>query len=214
MNIILTSVEDALADAWEGFCGDLPFVSVHRGSIFDLSCDAVVSPANSYGFMDGGIDMLYSEVFGWDVQERLQAVIREKHHGELLVGAAEIVETNYPTLPFLIAAPTMRVPMILQHSVNPYLAARAVLLLVKHGTFTHGRNAGKPVADFVNSIAFPGLGTGVGRIGPNTCARQVRAAIDAVLLGQEISPASWVEAQQRHRGLYLGMEAGRNSERE
>jgi len=32
MNIILTSVEDALADAWERFCGDLPFVTVHRGS--------------------------------------------------------------------------------------------------------------------------------------------------------------------------------------
>ena len=190
MNIILTSVEDALADAWERFCGDLPFVSVHRGSIFDLSCDAVVSPANSYGFMDGGIDMLYSEVFGWGVQERLQAIIREKYHGELLVGTAEIVETNSPGLLFLIAAPTMRVPMILQHSVNPYLAARAVLLLVKHGTFTHGPNIGIPVADFVDSIAFPGLGTGVGRIGPNTCARQVRAAINAVLLDQEPFPVS------------------------
>ena len=60
MNIILTSVEPALADAWERFCGDLDFVTVHRGSIFDLSCDAVVSPANSFGFMDGGIDMLYT----------------------------------------------------------------------------------------------------------------------------------------------------------
>lgn len=214
MKIILTSVEDALADAWERFCGNLPSVSVHRGSIFDLSCDAVVSPANSYGFMDGGIDMLYTLEFGWDVQERLQALIREKHHGELLVGAAEIVETGNLALPFLIAAPTMRVPMILQHSVSPYLAAHAVLLLVKFGIFTHGPNAGKPIADFIDSVAFPGLGTGVGRIGPNTCARQVRAAIDAVLLGQEPFPASWVEAQQRHRGLYLGMEAGRNSERE
>ena len=214
MNIILTSVEDALADAWEQFCGDLPFVSVYRGSIFDLSCDAVVSPANSYGFMDGGIDLLYSEVFGWQVQERLQELIQEKHHGELLVGAAEIVETGGLALPFLIAAPTMRVPMILQHSVNPYLAARAVLLLVKHGVFTHGPNTAKPIADFVGSVAFPGLGTGVGRIGPNTCARQVRAAIDAVLLDQEPFPASWVEAQKRHRGLYLGVEAGRNLERE
>ena len=189
-------------------------MSVHRGSIFDLSCDAVVSPANSYGFMDGGIDLLYSEQFGWGVQKRLQALIREKHHGELLVGAAEIVETNSPSLPYLIAAPTMRVPMILQHSVNPYLAARAVLLLVKHGTFCHGPHQGEPISKVVDSIAFPGLGTGVGRIGPNTCARQVRAAMDAVLLGQEPFPVSWVDAQQRHRNLYLGMEAGRNSERE
>ena len=65
MNVILTSVEPALADAWERFCGDLNFVTVHRGSLFDLSCDAVVSPANSFGFMDGGIDMLYGQYFGW-----------------------------------------------------------------------------------------------------------------------------------------------------
>lgn len=214
MNIILTSVDDALADAWERFCGDLPFVSVHRGSIFDLSCDAVVSPANSYGFMDGGIDMLYSEFFGWGVQERLQTLIQEKHHGELLVGDAEIVETGHPNLPFLIAAPTMRVPMILQHSVNPYLAARAILLLVKHGTFSYGPHQGKPISKFVDSIAFSGLGTGVGRIGPNTCARQVRAAIGAVLFNEEVFPESWVEAQKRHRGLYLGMVAGKDLQRE
>lgn len=202
MNIILTSVEEGLADAWERFCGDLPFVTVHRASIFDLSCDAVVSPANSFGFMDGGIDMLYTQHFGWHVQERLQEAIREHHHGELLVGAAEIVETDDPDLPFLIAAPTMRVSTILRDSVNPYLAARAALLLAAHGTFTQGTYAGERIADFVDSLAFPGLGTGVGRVGPNTCARQVRAAMDAVLLGREVFPVSWVDAQHRHQGLY------------
>jgi O-acetyl-ADP-ribose deacetylase (regulator of RNase III) len=202
VNIILTSVEEGLADAWERFCGDLDFVTVHRGSIFDLSCDAVVSPANSFGFMDGGIDMLYTQHFGWHVQERLQEAIREGHHGELLVGAAEIVETDDPDLPFLVAAPTMRVPTILRDSVNPYLAARAALLLAAHGTFARGTYAGEKIAGFVDSIAFPGLGTGVGRVGPNTCARQVRAAIDAVLLGREVFPVSWVDAQHRHQGLY------------
>ncbi len=202
MNIILTSVEDGLADAWERFCGDLTFVTVHRGSIFDLSCDAVVSPANSFGFMDGGIDMLYTQHFGWHVQERLQEAIREGHYGELLVGAAEVVETDNPDLPFLVAAPTMRVPTILRDTVNPYLAARAALLLVKHGIFSQGTYAGEKIADYVGSIAFPGLGTGVGRVGPNTCARQVRAAIDAVLLGREVFPLSWVDAQHRHQGLY------------
>jgi len=202
MNIILTSVEDGLADAWERFCGDLPFVTVHRGSIFDLSCEAVVSPANSFGFMDGGIDMLYTQHFGGHVQERLQKAIREDHHGELLVGTAEIVETDDPNLPFLVAAPTMRVPTILRDSVNPYLAARAALLLVRHGTFTRGTYTGERVAAYVDSLAFPGLGTGVGRVGPNTCARQVRAAIDSVLLGREVFPVSWVDAQHRHQGLY------------
>lgn len=202
MKIILSAVEPELANAWERFCGDLDIVEVHRGSILDLSVDAAVSPANSFGFMDGGIDMLYSQHLGWHVQERLQKIITEKHHGELIVGAAEIVETDHPQIPYLIAAPTMRVPMILRNSINPYLAARAALLLIKHGMFSSGSLKGETVADFVQSVAFPGMGTGVGRIGPNTCARQVRAAIEEVFLGKNRFPQSWADAQKRHQELY------------
>src|SRR5437016_5649909 len=116
MNIILTAREPELADAWQQFCGDLDCVTIFNGSIFDVNCDAVVSPANSFGFMDGGIDALYTQRFGRQVQERLQDLIRQHHHGELLVGTAEIVDTDYPPIPFLIAAPTMRVPMILHNT--------------------------------------------------------------------------------------------------
>lgn len=202
VRIVLAAVENDLADAWERHCGDLPDVSIHRGSILDLSVDAVVSPANSFGFMDGGIDNLYSDRFGWEVQERLQRLIRIRHHGELLVGAAEIVETGHPRISYLIAAPTMRVPMVLTDTVNPYLAARAVLLLIQHGVIPTGTLAGEPVAAAVQSVAFPGLGTGVGQVGPNTCAHQVRAAIEEVVLGRHHYPRTWAEAQQRHQLLY------------
>ncbi len=93
-------------------------MSVLRGSILDVACDAVVSPANSFGFVDGGIDLLYAQHFGWEVQDRLQELIRTRHR-ELLVGSAKMVETGHARIPFLIAAPTMRVPMILRESVNP-----------------------------------------------------------------------------------------------
>ena len=56
--------------------------------------------------------------------------------------------------------------------------------------------------DVFSSVAFPGLGTGVGRVGPNTCARQVRAAIEEVVLGPVPFPRTWAEAQQRHQLLY------------
>jgi O-acetyl-ADP-ribose deacetylase (regulator of RNase III) len=202
MKIILTATEDALASAWEQHCGDLENVGVHGSSILDVDCDAVVSPANSFGFMDGGIDMLYSQHFGWQVQKRLQTLIRDKHHGELLVGAAEIVETDNLRVPFLIAAPTMRVPMKLQDTVNPYLAARAVLLLIQHGTFDRGIYEGERIADVVKTVAFPGLATGVGAAGPNTCAHQVRVAIEEVLLGKTTFPRTWAEASERHQKLY------------
>lgn len=202
MNIVLTAVEADLADAWRRHCGDLPGVTVHHGSIFDLGVDAVVSPANSFGFMDGGIDRLYSHRFGWEVQARLQGLIRTRHHGELIVGAAEIVATDNPRIPFLIAAPTMRVPMILGDTVNPYLAARAALLLIRHGVFPAGPLAGEAVSSAVNSVAFPGLGTGVGQVSPDTCAHQVRAAIEEVVLGGGQAPRTWAEAQQQHQRLY------------
>jgi len=202
MKIILAAVEDELADAWRRHCGDLPDVSVHHGSILDLSVDAVVSPANSFGFMDGGIDLRYSQRFGWGVQARLQELIRTRHHGELLVGAAEIVETGELAIPFIIAAPTMRVPTILRGGVNPYLAARAVFLLHRHGVVPSGSLVGERVELAVQSIAIPGLGTGVGRMEPDICARQVRAAIEEVVLARREFPRSWSDAQERHQRLY------------
>ena len=203
MKIILTSVETGLLDAWTKFCGDLDFVTIHHGSILDLACDAVVSPANSFGFMDGGIDALYSDRFGWTVQKRLQRLIADRHRGELLVGTAEIVETDYLRLPFLIAAPTMRVPMILgRETVTPYLATRATLLLVGNGIFPEGQHAGERVSAHVESVAFPGMGTGVGKVPFEVCARQVRAAIDDVLLKKFYPPVSWAEASERHQLLY------------
>lgn len=202
LKIVLSALDNDLAAAWQKYCGSLPGVEIHRGSILELSVDAVVSPANSFGFMDGGIDHLYSRHFGWEVQDRLQELIRQRHHGELLVGAAEIVETNHDRIPFLIAAPTMRVPMILSESVNPYLAARAVFLLIRNCVFATGSLQGNPIEAAVKSVAFPGLGTGIGRVSPATCARQIRLAIEEVVLGQISFPRSWVDAQHRHQLLY------------
>jgi O-acetyl-ADP-ribose deacetylase (regulator of RNase III) len=205
MQVILTALDESQAKAWRLFCGDLEFVEVYHGSILDLSCDAVVSPANSFGFMDGGVDAAYLRYFGGDIQNRVRQRIDEKHHGELPVGAADIVETGDERIPFLIFAPTMRVPMVLRDSVNAYLAARAVFLLVKHGVFSAGTEVGRPIAGRIERVAFPGLGTGVGRLGPNTCARQVRAAIDDILLERFVSPRTWAEASERHQLLYTDL---------
>ncbi|MCB9637315.1 MAG: macro domain-containing protein [Myxococcales bacterium] len=196
--VILTSIDRKLAEAWQRHCGTFPFVEVHHGSIFDVSVDAVVSPANSFGFMDGGMDRLLTERFGQELQARLQQMIRTHHHGELLVGTAEILETEQEMPAFLISAPTMRVAMPLSHSVNPYLAARAVFLLWKFGVIREGRWAGEAVSKHVKSIAFPGLGTGAGGIPPVVCAKQMRDAITEVLLERGVFPQSVQQARKWH----------------
>ena len=110
MKLILSAIEPTLADAWHRLCGDIDIVSLRRGSIIDLKYDAVASPVNSFGFMDGGIDRIYGNQLGWKVQDRLQRQIREWHRGELLVGNAEIVSTDRPRIPYLIAAQRCEYP--------------------------------------------------------------------------------------------------------
>ena len=202
MKLILSAIEPSLAEAWQEFCGDLDFVEVHRGSIIDINCDAVVSPANSFGFMDGGIDTLYMDYFGSEIQMKVRRQIYNHHGGELIVGHADIVETGDDIIPFLIVAPTMRVPMVLIDSVNPYLAARAVFRLIKEGVFLSGQYEGQSVGEHIKQVALPGLGTGVGKVGYNTCAHQVRSAINDVILEQYRMPQSWAEASERHQLLY------------
>lgn len=179
-------------------------VRFYDGSILDVSCDAIVSPANSFGFMDGGVDALFLKRFGVELQERVQAVIAKDHGGELLVGSADVVETEDALIPLLIVAPTMRVPMILRDSVNPYLSARAALRLARYGTFRHGALSGMPIRERIHRIAFPGLGTGVGQVSANVCARQVAQAIEDVLLDRYSMPRTWAEASERHQDLTGG----------
>ena len=129
MKVFLSAAEKDLHDAWEKHCGDLDFVEV-VGDIFACDAQCYVSPANSFGFMDGGIDWAYSRRFGFQVEQKLQRKLREEFDGELLVGQATMVETGDSKVPYLISAPTMRIPTVLaKRTVNPYLAARAALLI-------------------------------------------------------------------------------------
>lgn len=190
MRIILAAIEDDLIEAWRVvFDPQMDVeVDIYPGSIFDLQVDALVSPANSFGFMDGSLDYLISQSLGWHIQEKLQGVIKEKHGGELMVGNAEVIATDNKKCPYIVSAPTMRVPMVLGgNSVNTYLAAKAAL-----------REALKYPQ--IQSIAFPGMGTGVGMVPPELCAIQMLQAFKDVLYPS--FPQSWRAAQVSHIHLF------------
>ncbi|MCX6714600.1 MAG: macro domain-containing protein [Candidatus Uhrbacteria bacterium] len=200
--IVFFDLQPSLCAAWSKLLAteQIENVRIHCGRFLDLSADAIVSPANSYGFMDGGIDRSYSDFFGWDLQKILQKEIELKHHGELLVGQAEMIATSNASFPYLIAAPTMRVPMVLGPiTVNPYLAMRAVLLLWKHGMHN-----GRRVCEFVQSIAVPGFATGIGRVPPDVCARQQFQAVREMRISPSY-PNSWHDAQTKHQLLYTDL---------
>lgn len=170
MKVILCDIEPKIVAAWVMRFKKSPDVTCINSQIFDpdlLSSqpiDAIVSPANSFGFMDGGIDLIYSYFFGWDLQRRLQEKIRVDWHGELPVGCADIVETKHHQIPYLISTPTMRIPMNVQATSNVYLAFRAALITAAKYKF--------------NTILCPGLGTGVGKVTAESCADQMLQAFN------------------------------------
>ncbi|HWO60340.1 MAG TPA: phage tail protein, partial [Umezawaea sp.] len=52
--IVLCAVDEPLATAWLSVAEGRAGIRVHRGSVLDIIAEAVVSPANSYGWMRGG----------------------------------------------------------------------------------------------------------------------------------------------------------------
>ena len=195
VDIILGAKDPDLIDAWEMEFSGLDKVTVRGGNLLLVRADALVSPANSFGFMDGGFDWSISELFSWKIQGIVQKAIREKHGGELLVGAAEVVATAHEQFPYLICAPTMRVPHPIPETVNAFLAMRAILRAVEEFN--------KPDLK-IRSIAIPGLGTGIGRIPPYRCARQMRAGYDEVYGKKSNHFASLNEAIKRHQHFLNG----------
>lgn len=160
-------------------------VTAKTGSILDIDCDAVVSPANSFGFMDGGVDYVYSEFFGWHVQETLQKWIAARPFKELLVGQALLVPTGAAPA-YVISAPTMRVPKRIADLADIFLACRAATELAVRTKLSH--------------IAFPGMGTGCGGVPHEYAAKAMLNGIKAGL-EQQPFPATWQEAQARHFGI-------------
>jgi len=190
MHINFCLSDQRIYDAFRTACDNgVECPRLESGSILRLDVEAIVSPANSFGIMDGGLDAQYLDAFGASLQNDVQRVILNQNDGELPVGQATAVRINHKQI--LIVAPTMRVPMILpKDTVNPYLATRAALIAAR-------------VLD-VTSIAIPAMGAGVGRVPPDICARQMLAAYVNFIHPPTTMPASFRDVQNQHQSLYCG----------
>ncbi len=175
LRLTIGDINAEISQAFAVQFGDVPAVEVVCGNLLDASCDGIVSPANSFGDMGGGIDKAIDDFHRGEAQRRVMAAIAEQYFGELPVGAALVVELEASRFPFVVAAPTMRIPGSVQGSINAYLSMRAALVAVLKHNSQGGRR--------IRSLAIPGLGTGVGGLGYDEAAEQMRAAYDNVVGG-------------------------------
>ncbi|QFT56450.1 macro domain-containing protein [Microbulbifer sp. THAF38] len=192
--IYLIDKSKELVEAWHQVFGDIEIFEIIEGDFFSKPADAMVSPANSFGIMDGGLDLPIRNELGFEVEDRLQERIKSDFHGELPIGSAIVIPTSNSRWPYLISAPTMRIPEDISNTMNAYHAFRAILNSVR--LF----NESTPTQR-INSIVCPGLGTGIGNLPARRCAGHMRAAYNYLSKPPRIP--SYKEIHETHRKLQI-----------
>src|SRR5262245_54048028 len=92
LRLSLGARHPAVAAALATEFAEVSSVEVVEGDLLDLSVDAVVSPANSFGDMSGGIDKAIDDFHQGEAQRLVREAIASQFLGELPVGVALIVE--------------------------------------------------------------------------------------------------------------------------
>lgn len=192
--LILVDPKKQLCEAWRTAFQNYPEVEIINGRFEQIPAyDCMVSAANSFGLMDGGVDLAITNYFGQSLQTQVQRVILARYNGEQPVGTSFITETNHPVHPFLAHTPTMRVPMPIANTDNVYLAMKAMLQAVKDFNAESER---------IRTVVCPGLGTATGRVPFAEAARQMELAYR--YYKNPPRALSWNYAAARHRSILSG----------
>ncbi|MFQ5629082.1 MAG: Appr-1-p processing protein, partial [bacterium] len=73
--IYLIDIHEALASAWRQVFENIDIFVPVQGDFFSVEADAMVSPANSFGIMDGGLDLAIRRKLGFHVQKVIKSVV-------------------------------------------------------------------------------------------------------------------------------------------
>ncbi|MGI4867052.1 MAG: macro domain-containing protein [Janthinobacterium lividum] len=192
--LVLVDPNAALCEAWATAFRSYPEVEIVNGRFEQIPVfDCMVSAANSFGLMDGGVDLAITNYFGQALQARVQQVILARYTGEQPVGTSFIIETGHSAHPFLAHTPTMRVPMPIADTDHVYLAMKAMLQAVQDFNAAGER---------IQTVVCPDLGTATGRVPAAEAARQMALAYH--YYRHPPQSLNWNAAAARHRSIVGG----------
>ena len=118
-------------------------ITIKQGDITEERVDAIVNPANSYGYMGGGVAGALKEKGGIEIEQEACS------HAPIPVGSAVVTKGGLLTAEHVIHAPTMEQP-----------GARIIDVgIIKEATLAALQCADE---QGFGKIAMPGMGTGVG----------------------------------------------------
>lgn len=128
-------------------------IIVQKGDLTKIPCDAIVNPANSFGYMGGGVAGAIKRIGGVEIEN--EAITK----APIPVGKAVFTVAGRLPCSFVIHAPTMEQPAMRIGIDNVKDATRAALEL--------------GVELKLKSIAIPGMGTGVGGVPTDSAAEAI-----------------------------------------
>lgn len=182
MKIYLLDINKEMTDAWSKYFEHTPIEVVNKDFATFMTehpdIEAIVSPANSFGLMDGGYDKAITNYFGPELMETVQLVILRDWFGEQPVGTSlsvpilnslylkhipeeeKVLEQNH----ILIHTPTMRTPeVIIDHRIVYQCMRTTLIEAIKQG---------------VDSIVIPAFGGCTGRVPYEVIAKMMFLAYE------------------------------------
>jgi len=178
-----------------------PHVEVVCGKFQQLKeFDCMVSAANSFGLMDGGVDAAITLYYGGDLQRRVQQHIIDHFDGEQPVGTSFLLRTGNAEHPWLAHTPTMRVPMTIYGTDSVYRAMKALLRTVYD--HNHACAVSGQMKDTIKTMACTGFGTFYGKMPFEEAARQMYVGYRNFL--HPPTRLNWQFANQRQADVGFG----------
>jgi O-acetyl-ADP-ribose deacetylase (regulator of RNase III) len=188
----LVHPDEAMCEAFRTRFAGLRGARVIRGRFEDLDPhDAFVTAGNAFGMMTAGIDAAVVRAFGDQLMTRVQHRIMSDCYGEQPVGTAFVLDTGHAAVPFLVHAPTMRVPGNIAGTDKVYCATWAALLAIQAHNATAERK--------IETAALPAMGTGFGGVPFDEAARQMAAAYRHYL--EPPHRIDWDFVIERHKAI-------------
>ena len=132
-------------------------IIVLTGDITKQKVDAIVNPANSLMIMGGGVAGAIKRAGGKEIEDEAMK------HAPVAVGKAIATGAGQLEAKYVIHAPTMKMPAMSIDKGNVQSAMRGALDCAKQLR--------------IKTIAFPGMGTGVGGLGLEEAVRSMVSEI-------------------------------------
>lgn len=188
MKIYLVDLDNRMTTRWAKDFQDAEEVEIVNGDMPEFldshkDVDTIVSAANSFGLMDGGLDAVYIRYFGEALQEAVLKRIREEHLGEQPVGSSLILDIPGRKGKRLIHTPSMRTP-------QPLLDPRVVYTCTRSALVTAMKHQAK-------AVVLPAFGHLTGRIKAETVSGLMyKAYADVRLRSNRSFVNSWEEIKE------------------